>query len=57
MKYILILTATSTHKDGGITIHSIEFNDEDCAYDAGRKWYDRILVKNLNADFIVVRNP
>ena len=55
MKYILILTAMSTHMDGGLSIHSIEFNDEIAAYEAGRKWLETRLVKNsMNADFIVV---
>ena len=48
----------STHKDGGVSLHSIEFNDEIAAYEAGRKWLDTYLVKNsMNADFIVVESP
>lgn len=58
MKYILILTAMSTNRDGGVSIHSIEFNVEAHAHEAGRKWLGTYLVKNsMNADFIVVESP
>lgn len=54
MKYILILTAI--YYKVGLSIHSIEFNDEIAANKAGQKWYEK--VKNAaNAYYVVVESP
>ena len=55
--YTLILTIQSTHVDGGLAIHSIEFRDQNGANVAGQNWKDSLKNQRINASYVVVEKP
>ena len=55
--YTLILTVQSSHKDGGVSIHSIDFNDEKGACQAGYEWQDSLRYEPLKVNYVVVEKP
>lgn len=57
MIYVLLMTLQSSHREGGIAMHSIEFNDEMAAHDAGRKWQDSLRHQPLGGSYVVVVKP
>lgn len=54
MKYVLIMTAS--YYNVGLSVHSIEFNDEIAAHAAGQKWYENVN-RSVNAYYTVVESP
>lgn len=38
-------------------MHSIEFNDEMAAHDAGRKWQDSLRHQSVGGSYVVVVKP
>jgi hypothetical protein len=57
MIYVLIMTIQSTHVDGGLAIHSIDFVDKNAANVAGRQWKDSLQNQRINANYVVVEKP
>lgn len=55
--FTLILTIQSSHKDGGIAMHSIDFNDVNGAYNAGEKWRESLRHQSVIASYVVVEKP
>ncbi len=57
MIYVLIMTIQSTHVDGGLSMHSIDFRDQNGANVAGQKWKDSLKNQRINASYVVVEKP
>jgi hypothetical protein len=51
------MTIQSTHVDGGLAIHSIDFVDKNAANVAGRQWKDSLQNQRINANYVVVEKP
>jgi hypothetical protein len=57
MIYVLIMTIQSSHVDGGLAMHSIEFSDFNGAYNAGEKWRESLRNHSVGASYVVVEKP
>jgi hypothetical protein len=57
MIYVLIMTLQSSHREGGIAMHSIEFSDQTAACNAGYKWQESMRNHSVGASYIVVEKP
>ncbi len=57
MIYVLIMTIQSSHVNGGLAMHSIEFSDFKGACDAGYKWQESLRNHSVGASYVVVEKP
>ncbi len=57
MIYVLIMTIQSSHYQGGLAMHSIEFNDFKGACDAGYQWQESLRNHSVCASYVVVKKP
>jgi hypothetical protein len=57
MIYVLIMTIQSSHRDGGLAMHSIEFSDFKGACDAGYKWQESLRNHSVGSSYVVVEKP